>query len=764
MKKRIKAGIISVILIFSMLLTGCGEKKITPPELIDSVSSNEAFRPVDYGNIGNTVVKDGVVVPEDYCHFWYVPVVVDNIKVNIGDYVNKGDVIAVADLNQAKETLTALQDQLTLLESNFSIKEDIYEYDKKELEYNKKACEEESDSLGAAAVDVQLSVLEENFRYDNMLHNHYVQDLEDSISKQQQVIDDGTLVARQSGYVTYVKDISASNMANGAENIVIISDYDNCYIELTGVTLREKLLKTYPFCYTMSKGEKLNLVEYSYSAEEMVVCQGKGMSPTLRLKYEDQSIKLLPGDNVPVFLNKKLIENVMVIGNDSLYQDSTGSFVYVKTDAGKEVRYIEVGENDDYYTQVVSGLEEGELVYYSSESVLPDEYSEYTVDFSDFSVYMQTQSYSVKNTKKTVFYSEYEGQITEVLPSDGDYVNQGQLICKIKTNEGSATLVEMKNNIQSMKDGYEQTMKSFDEQIALCEEQIENYGLPKKDDIPEGTEVIAETDVFNENVASDSDATEEKVNPYGKEILICQLEKIKLNKKSIEINYNSQLAAAEEAYKKASCNNDGTGTISVFAEKSGYFADVTIRTGKNIEIGNKLFSIEEPSKSMISVTTDDQLTIGKKLTFYDKDSEKRYEGTICGISGSPMYGKEKQYISTINEKVYITSNAADTATRYFVLMDDESFYEKDCDCIVMYPTKVIYDTVVLPKLALCGEEVIGEQEKSFYVWKLVDGELVKQYVIYAGQNAAGESCIISGISAGDVLAVVGLDEEEDTEE
>lgn len=756
--RRFKAGIISVLMMFSLLMTGCDQKKIEAPELIESVAVNEAYRPVSYGNVGNTIVKDGVVVPVDYCHFWAVSVGVDEIKVNVGDYVNQGDVIAIADIDQANEALEDLQEQLTLLNTNFSLKEDIYEYDKKELEYCRQACFDQGDSEGVAAYDVQLSVLEENFRYDKILYNRYVSDYEESIGKQREIISDGTMVARKSGYVTYVKDLSLANLAMASENVVVISDYNDCYIEITGVTVRERLLKTYPIYYTVTEGEKIKLKEYEYSAEELVVCQGKGMSPALRLKYVNDDVEYNIGDNIPVFMNKELFENVLVVGKDSLYKDSTGEFVYVKTETGKEVRYIEVGAVDDYSAQVLSGLEEGEMVYYSSEAMLPESYVEYEVDFSDFSVYQQMDNYDIKNTKKTVYYSEYEGQVTEVLISEEDYVNQGQVICKIKTNEGSAALTEMRNNIQSMKDSQEALIKGFDEQIALYEEQIENYGLSEE----ESTSIDSEPDVAlnEEDIASDSDAKVEKENPYGKEILICQLEKVKINKKISEVNFESQLKQANEAYNKESCNNDGTGTISIRAEKSGYLKNVNVRTGKNMEIGDKLFAIESTSKTMISFSTNDNLTIGRKLTFYDKNTEEKYIGIVCGTSGDSAYSDPKEYISTIDGKVYITSSIGESNKRYYVLMEDESFYEKNAECLVVYPTKEIYHTVVIPKKALFSEEQINTQEKSYFVWKIVDGSLVKQYVIYAGQNSAGDCCIINGLKKGDVLTLVGEKDEE----
>ena len=61
---------IGMTVVMAMALAGCGKEQAQKaPELIEPVSTNEAYRPVSYGDIGRMVIKNGTIVPTDYCYY-----------------------------------------------------------------------------------------------------------------------------------------------------------------------------------------------------------------------------------------------------------------------------------------------------------------------------------------------------------------------------------------------------------------------------------------------------------------------------------------------------------------------------------------------------------------------------------------------------------------------------------------------------------------------------------------------------------------------
>lgn len=774
MSRRKRMRIAAFIMSVACLLTACDKEYPDAPELIEPKSANESYRTVEYGDIGYSDVRLGMVVPTEYCHFWTTSVKVSEIKVDIGDKVNAGDVLAVADIDAAAEIIEELTAQLELAQSVNAENNKKYELQKQELTYKLMGCQELGDIEGADSITVQISVLEENHRYDNLLYQHNVDRINDDIAKQQEIIENGTLVARSDGYVSYIKDISNDNRVNNSNNVVVISDYDDCYVEMQDETVNSDILSGYSTCYANVNGKKCNLVEYKYSDYELLIAQSRVRYPKIRLKFEDSAVTPQAGVCVPIMLQKEMTEHVLLVGNDSLYEDEKGSFVYVRNGDAREARYVELGESDAYNSEVVSGLEEGESVFYASESVLPENYEEYTAEATTYREYENTKSYVFENTQKLRYYSDYEAQVEELLIKQGSEVGVGDLICTIRTNEGSAELKEMSNSINNYKLSYEQACKDFDSLIADLETQMAEC-LSEKDsdgnetDTPEDREPEPEGDTATatdgkaeddqgfgldgvKDVATDTDADGKPKDPYLYEELSCQMEQVKIDKKIAYINYIYQLKLMEAAYAEASCNNDGTGRVMIYADKAGVLTNVNVKPGMKIKIGDRLFNIEVPAKEKTVLRGTSPMALNLPVTFTEEETGKVYEGKVSGTTGAT--GGQKFYFTTLNDKVYLTESVAATEERFYITVDDEAFYENNSKCVANYSSNIIEDAVVLSRGMVFSEVNPHTLKEEYYVWKVVNGDLVKQYVTLMSTivNSEIKFCIISGVKPGDVIA------------
>ena len=121
-----------------LLCTGCGTQTAQDiPKLIEPVAINSAYRTVEYGDIGSTKILLGTVVPMDYCHFYATNVTVSEIVVEVGDYVEAGDVLAYADVAFAEEELSELQSELAQENEVYDINCRITETKLAQLEWRK---------------------------------------------------------------------------------------------------------------------------------------------------------------------------------------------------------------------------------------------------------------------------------------------------------------------------------------------------------------------------------------------------------------------------------------------------------------------------------------------------------------------------------------------------------------------------------------------------------------------------------------------------
>lgn len=756
----------------ALSLSGCKKTAVEVPELLAPAATNESYRPVEYGDVGNIDVQFGTVVPTDYCHFWKTPVTISEIEVDIGDYVEAGTVLVYADIDSAQNQIEQLNKELTLENSLYSSNEELYQLKHQELELKRDGAGQLGDGAAQALVTTELAVLEENHRYDGLLHQYKLRELNERIAEQQEIVADGTMTAKVSGYVTYVKDISVGGGVSGSENVVIISDYDDCYVEISDITVSESVRRNflpYDRYYTEIAGKKYDLKEYEFTPQERVVIEDKGQYPYMRMQFEDKSVTPEAGTNIPVFMTGDIVENVLIVGNDSLYADSKGNFVYVKEDGSRTIRYIELGKAGKNYTEVLSGLSEGELVYYSSSSILPESYTEFEVVPADYEPKKATDSYSEENVRKTVYNSEFEGRITSVAVKEGDEVGKGDLICTVKTNDGSAKLTEMSNAINAYKAQYAQSAAGYTEQIQALENQMADILHAAQEPQPEppqpeepqpatGTDAVPEVASATDSSPAETEEPDQGETPQDPNLyqeLALQIEQIKIEQKKSTLNYNYQLAIMESDYSKVSCNNDGSGAVNIYAETAGVVSGVSIKEGKIVKVGDRMFNIGIPASDKVLLRCTDSLKLNQPLVFKDKSSDAVYTGRISGVTG----GGEKVYVTTVDGRVYLTTNVSSDGNplRYYVVMEDGGFYGRDDKCSVEYSVNTIHDSFVLPDDGVVYVETGEGKDKDkqyHYVWRLVDGNFVKQYVTITENlvNGSTKRCAIAGLKAGDVLA------------
>lgn len=744
-KKRIK--LLSYITLTSLVLCSCGGKKKEAPELLDPVTITESFRPVEYGDVGEVKINTGVVVPKEYCYFWDTNVAVEEITVDVGQFVNAGDVLAKADVEIAKDVIDGLYNEIANLNANFQADNEIYNYKRRELELVKKGAKEAGNEEAVKKAEKDLSVIAENNRYDRLLYEYKVAQRNKSIEKQNKLVADGKLVADVSGYVTYVKNLTESVNVTNADNVVVIADYEDTYIEVPEILLTPEYRNLHKNgdtkYYTEIEGERYNLQEIKYTPQELVVADNKGLSPYIRFKIEDNSKLPELGTNIPVFTSTDVLENVMVVGNDSIFEDEKGKYVYVKNGDTKNLRYVEIGKTGRNYSEVVSGVNEGDLLYYSSGSLIPDQYTEYVVEGKE---YKETASpkYTHKSSVVDAFFSDWEGQITEFKALEGFDVKQGDLLCTIKTNDGSAKLADMLNEITNTKQNNERALKQYDAAIRDIELAMADLSNP----------------VGGGSSATPSDATPSDAtsfyDPYLYQELALEIEQLKCMKYKENANFSFMLNQLQKQYAKMSCDNDGKGYINLVAKKDGTVSKTGAKNNEAVTVGQYLFNITDPKaeKLVLKVkNADPDFYINQTVKFVsDDDKDIYYYGNVIGRTKS-----DKVYIETKGDDIFVTKCSSSQPDKYFYVNFDKDEYDKVATRFTSFVSSISFTNVVVVPRAAVNEEKL-ESHTYYYVWRLVDGTMIKQYVTLFEQDTMTqlpelECYIISGLNIGDTYVI-----------
>lgn len=736
-KKKSYAGnaqsVIPVVLtglFFVMLIGGCGSKKTeTIPDLEEPAASNASYQQVTYGDIGTTNVLLGTAVPKEYGQAYKANVTVTKILVEPGDMVEKGDVLAYADVDEASVSREAKQQELSHENTVYELNQKINQLQQDKLANQQEATvvddtqeaitEESPQETETENITSQIAVLQENSRYDTKLHEYRVQKLNEEIAALDDLIADGTLKANHSGEVVYTKSLTVSRNAGTGENVVVVADTENLEIKLKDVTVQNYKYKDVPEKYMLQSGERVPVTEREYSTDELVLAKINNDYPNVLIE-KPEGVELKAGELYPIYFEEKKAEHVLLVGNNSLYQEDGENYVYVGTgDDTREKRKVTTGVSDDHNTQIVEGLEEGEAVYYETMERMPSDYTEYMVERSDFQVENHGLKYGRADKNARVYLTEKEGVLVEIAVEKDAEVKKGDLLYIIDTGEGKAAITEAANAIETENTTCQKQQADYDAQLI----ELQN--------------------------ATDS------VSDYDRQI-------ITLQKEVAEADHSYTLQQLQAAYDTLSRGNDGTGKLSVYADEDGKVSKITVWEGDTVEAGDEIIKmkgeasdlllVQMVSSKSVTVYTDDIAEVGEPVSITSGDTT--YTGTCVGFAAGSN-NLDEGCIYTDEDGVHYTfqTTSGYDAPAFYVRMDDEITDDMGKGGSVDFPYISMEDVVVLPAGMIYEEkDAMNPKKVSYFVWKVEEGHLVKQYVLLDDTLTGNGKVVLTGVEAGDVLA------------
>ena len=469
----------------------------------------------------------------------------------------------------------------------------------------------------------------------------------------------------------------------------------------------------------LQSGERVPVTEREYSTDELVLAKINNNYPNVLIE-KPEGVELKAGELYPIYFDEKRAEHVLLVGNNSLYQEDGENYVYVGTgDDTREKRKVTTGVSDDHNTQIVEGLEEGEAVYYETMERMPSDYTEYMVERSDFQVENHGLKYGRADKNARVYLTEKEGVLVEIAVEKDAEVKKGDLLYIIDTGEGKAAITEAANAIETENTTYQKQQADYDAQLI----ELQN--------------------------ATDS------VSDYDRQI-------ITLQKEIAEADHNQTLQQLQAAYDTLSRGNDGTGKLSVYADADGQVSKITAWEGDTVEAGEEILKmkgetsdlllVQIVSSKSVTVYTDDIAEVGEPVSITSGDTT--YTGTCVGFAAGSN-NLDEGCIYTDEDGVHYTfqTTSGYDAPAFYVRMDDEITDDMGKGGSVDFPYISMEDVVVLPAGMIYEEkDAMNPKKVSYFVWKIEGDHLVKQYVLLDDTLTGNGKVVLFGIESGDVLA------------
>lgn len=359
-------GLAVWLLCLSLLLCACSQSAADVPELVEPVQMAMATVTVGYGDVFNLDYAAGSVLPYSEEILFPVDGALGSIEVVPGQMVKKGDVLARMDVETMQEQLTEMKEALETAQS-------IGEMDITRLTLAYQQCKVEQAQLEASpnATSYALELMEIDVWEAWQAVEHAEQTLELELRNQQNEVarleeeleQYSEILAPFDGMVTWVEMAYKKGDQLAEETpILALSDVNDLYIATTRVSdsFRDRCDRIYAQIGT----EEYDLSMREVDQEEALRDVANHVYTTSKFDFvDDVKLNLEERSSVLVYFRSNYRENVLCLPSEVVYKDSDGYYVYLMENDEKVRTAVEIGVKTDLRTEILSGLEEGDVVY-----------------------------------------------------------------------------------------------------------------------------------------------------------------------------------------------------------------------------------------------------------------------------------------------------------------------------------------------------------------------------------------------------------------
>ena len=279
---------------------------------------------------------------------------IERVEVKKGDIVTEGDLLAAVDVGDLEEKIEELEYQIShkKLELEHTLELKAFDVDSAQILYE----HTEKSESDKEELQEKLDDLDEKY-------HDTIQDMEDSIAlnqkrlaKYREELSGGQLIAGISGEITYIASPLSDTYSEKETKVITISNLDSCYFIAEDVTYADFFQEgaSYNVIYKKDKKETF---------AEVTPVQTQTWKDTGKLLFKPVNDEIFEsGLNGTIYMELEKKSNVLCVPNDAIHEAEEGMFVYVFENELLNMRYVEIGLTGMDVTEIVSGLEQGEIV------------------------------------------------------------------------------------------------------------------------------------------------------------------------------------------------------------------------------------------------------------------------------------------------------------------------------------------------------------------------------------------------------------------
>ena len=364
---------IALLVAVTILICGCGSSQAQTegPELVQPATVDVDTAVVTRAAISNVSSYSGYVIPEiEYVGFESSGNVGD-VNVDIGDAVKKGQLLMTLQGGDSAQERKDKQDNYDNTKKQYDDANELSHYDiltlKNEIKQLKKQLKKEKVAQQKATLRQQIKekqcdveIAELTLKQTKETQALELERLKKEVENYAALGDISEAYAPCSGNVVFIIGSSGYMVQSGTDVAGVV--------KAGTVRIKSDFISEADFtaenshCYALIDGEEYELTQEEYDKEEysQKVEQGETLTSYFRVKG-----KKLPaiGSFAWIRLESNIVEDALVVPSNTILKDGNGRYVYCLKDGAKVKTDVQIGTENDAYTQIKDGLSEGDVVY-----------------------------------------------------------------------------------------------------------------------------------------------------------------------------------------------------------------------------------------------------------------------------------------------------------------------------------------------------------------------------------------------------------------
>ena len=348
---------LSVVLLFSFSLCGCGTKEEPPLIAVDSEDEAISYSLVEasYADVVKTQKVDCSYSQskQQDISFDTTGGFVEKVYVRKGDVVKKGDLLCQLSAGSLQEEIDKLTYNITRNEMLLGYMDTDENLDIQDLWVNY------SGAMPEDKIKEQVEGVQKNYARQRELLNDSLEFDRKELNAKKTQLKNSKIYAKIDGTVYKVKQYLEGSTSKEGEVVITIVDNNDCYFVVKDTKYKD----------IFSEGQKIDMrITYSTAAGEYI------LEPLNMDKWDTEmyfSVYSSPDEGadpevgvigtMSVVMDSK--SNVLSIPTDVLHIAGDTQYVYTLSENGfREIRYVKVGLIGDERAEILDGLTEGEKV------------------------------------------------------------------------------------------------------------------------------------------------------------------------------------------------------------------------------------------------------------------------------------------------------------------------------------------------------------------------------------------------------------------